>query len=124
MSEAAHLTDRKTAHNPDDLARLFVEFANAGDVDGLVSLYTPDAVVAFPPGQLTTGRDAIRSLYVKMLETAPQFKLGDQLPTVRNGDIALTASRAADEAGARAQVAVRQPDGTWLRALDRPDFRA
>jgi uncharacterized protein (TIGR02246 family) len=118
------LTDRKTAHNPDDLARLFVEFANAGDVDGLVSLYTPDAVVAFPPGQLTTGRDAIRSLYVKMLETAPQFKLGDQLPTVRNGDIALTASRAADEAGARAQVAVRQPDGTWLRALDRPDFRA
>ncbi len=105
------------------MARLFVQFANAGDAGALASLYTHDAVVAFPPGQLTAGRDAIRALYVKMLEAAPQFKLDDQLPTARHGDIALRALGAADEAGARAQVAVRQPDGTWLRVLDEPDFR-
>ena len=38
--------------------------------------------------------------------------------------LALTATRASDQAGARAQVARRQADGTWLRVLDRPDFAA
>jgi hypothetical protein len=37
--------------------------------------------------------------------------------------LALTATRAKDEAVARAQVVRRQADGTWLRILDRPDFR-
>jgi hypothetical protein len=45
------------------------------------------------------------------------------LPTLQRGDIALTATPALDEAGARAQVVRRQTDGTWLRVLDRPDFR-
>ena len=45
------------------------------------------------------------------------------LPTLHLGDLALTATPALDEAGARAQVVRRQPDGTWLRVLDRPDFR-
>ncbi|WP_192809216.1 hypothetical protein [Actinomadura montaniterrae] len=31
---------------PDDLSRLVVERLNAGDVDGLVALYEPDAVLA------------------------------------------------------------------------------
>jgi len=35
----------------------------------------------------------------------------------------LERANAGDEAGARAQVARRQPDGTWKRVLDRPDFR-
>lgn len=114
---------RERAAQPEDLARLFVERANAGDADGLAALYAADAVVAFPPGQVTVGREAIRALYVRMLEGAPRFEPGVPLPTVRQGDLALTASRAADGAGSRAQVARRQPDGTWLRILDRPDFR-
>ncbi|AKT40780.1 uncharacterized protein CMC5_049360 [Chondromyces crocatus] len=31
--------------------------------------------------------------------------------------------RPRDDAGARAQVARRQADGTWLRVLDQPEFR-
>ncbi|MDX6394538.1 MAG: hypothetical protein QOJ73_5601 [Streptosporangiaceae bacterium] len=31
-------------------AQHFLERANAGDVEGLVALYQPDAVLAFPPG--------------------------------------------------------------------------
>ncbi len=52
-------------------------------------------------------------------------RLGSEepLPTLRLGDLALTSTPALDEAGARAQVVRRQPDGTWLRVLDRPDFR-
>ncbi len=55
------------------------------------------------------------------LEAQPGHR---RVPTPIVGDIALTASPARDEAGARAQVACHQPDGTWKRILDRPDFRA
>lgn len=114
---------RERAMRPEDLTRLFVERGNAKDAEGMAALYEPDAVVAFPPGQMTVGRDAIRALYEQMLAASPRFRLETPLPTLHLGDLALTATPALDEAGARAQVVRRQPDGTWLRALDRPDFR-
>ncbi len=114
---------RERAAEPEDLARLFVERANAGDADGLVELYAPDAVLGYPPGQTTVGRDAIRALFGQMLENAPHFQLEEPAPTLRYGDLALTSTRPADDAGARSQVARRQPDGTWLRILDRPEAR-
>ena len=46
----------------------------------------------------------------------------DPLPTLAHRDIALTATIAKDGAGVRAQVIRRQPDGPWLRLLDRPEF--
>src|SRR5262249_36014593 len=48
------------ALHPEDLDRLFLERANAGDVDGVLDLYEPDAVLAFAPGRLAAGRAAIR----------------------------------------------------------------
>ena len=118
------MTDRREkAMQPEDLTRLFVERANARDAEGLAALYEPDAVLAFPPGHVTVGREAIRAIYDQMVAQNPHFELEESLPTVRTGDIALTATRAKDEAGARAQVVRRQPDGSWLRVLDRPDFR-
>jgi ketosteroid isomerase-like protein len=116
-------TERPQALNPEDLTRLFVEFVNVGDAEGLAGLYEPDAIVAFPLGQMTVGRPAIQALYEQMLSAKPHFLVETPLPTLQIGDLALTATLARDEAGARAQVARRQPDGTWLRVLDRPDFR-
>jgi uncharacterized protein (TIGR02246 family) len=114
---------REGARTPEDITRLFVERANAGDAEAMAELYEPGAVMAYPPGKLTVGRDAIRRLFEQMLAARPTFKPEAPLPAVQAGDLALTATRARDEAGARAQVARRQPDGTWLRVLDRPDFR-
>lgn len=54
--------EREQAATPEDLTRLFVERANAGDADGLVALCEPEAVLAFPPGQTSRGHDAIRGL--------------------------------------------------------------
>ena len=54
------MADRETAQTPEDITRLFVERSNASDADGVAALYEPDAVMAFPPGQFTVGRDAIR----------------------------------------------------------------
>ena len=84
------------AAEPEDLARLFVERANAADADGLAALYEPDAVLAFPPGQVTVGREAIRAVLAKMLASAAHFELEDPLPTVRHGDLALTSTRPAE----------------------------
>ena len=110
------------AQQPEDLTRLFVERANDGDAAGIAALYEGEAVMAYPPGELTTGRDAIRMLWEKVLAKAPHFEQEPPLPTLISGDIALTSTPPKDGAGARAQVARRQPDGTWLRLLDQPEF--
>jgi uncharacterized protein (TIGR02246 family) len=120
----ATLKDMTTAKTPEDITRLFVERVNAGDAEGLAALYEPDAVIAFPPGQLTVGHDAILALYEQMVASKPKFSYEEPLTTLINGDLALTATEAQDDAGARAQVVRRQDDGSWLRVLDRPDFTA
>lgn len=109
--------DNEKALVPEDLDRLFVERANAGDVDGVVALYEPDAVLAFPPGQLTVGAEAIRRVYAELLASPPAFS-GVIRPAVRNGDIALTSTTRAGNA--TAEVARRQGDGTWLWMIDQP----
>lgn len=109
------------AAEPEDLARLFVERANARDAEGLAALYEPDAVLAFPPGRTTEGRDAIRAVYEQMVARGLRFELEEALPTVRNGDLALTSTYRRDGNGVRVQLARRQPDGSWLRIIDRPE---
>jgi ketosteroid isomerase-like protein len=110
------------AWQPEDITRLFVERANAGDPEGIAALYEEHAVMAYPPGALTAGRAAIRELWARVLPGASRFAPEEPLPALVSGDIALTATVAKDGAGARAQVARRQPDGSWLRLLDQPEF--
>ena len=107
---------------PEDLTRLFVERANDGDAAGVAELYEEHAVMAYPPGSETLGRDAIRDLWEKVLSHAPHFELEAPLPTLISGGIALTSTVAKDGTGARAQVARRQSDGSWLRLLDQPEL--
>ena len=113
---------RERARRPEDLTRLFVERANDADADGIAALYEEDAVMAYPPGQQTVGREAIRTLWAEILTHAPHFEPEEPLPTLVSGDLALTSTPPKDGSGARAQVVRRQPDGTWLRLLDQPEF--
>ncbi|MET0866027.1 MAG: SgcJ/EcaC family oxidoreductase [Nakamurella sp.] len=117
------MSEREFAKTPEDITRLFVQFSNEQDAEGVASLYEEDAVMAFPPGQFTIGRDAIRTLWGKFLADAPHFEPEKPLPTLISGDLALTSTPPNDDAGARAQVVRRQPDGRWLRVLDQPEFR-
>ncbi|MGX7672948.1 YybH family protein [Plantactinospora sp. DSM 117369] len=107
---------------PEDITRLFVERSNAGDAEGVAALYAEDAVLAYPPGGQTVGRSAIQALWAKVLANRPHFELEESLPTLVSGDLALTSTAPKDGAGARAQVVRRQPDGSWLRVLDQPEF--
>ncbi len=116
------MSDYEKAARPEDLTRLFVERANDKDAAGLAALYEEHAVMAYPPGGQTEGREAIRALWDKALPSMPRFAPEDPLPALVSGDIGLTATVAKDGAGARAQVVRRQPDGSWLRLLDLPEI--
>jgi uncharacterized protein (TIGR02246 family) len=116
------MPEKEKARRPEDLTRLFVERANAKDADGIAALYEQNAVMAYPAGRQTVGRDAIRALWESVLPHAPQFEPETPLPTLISGNIALTATPAKDGSGARAQVVRRQPDGSWLRLLDQPEL--
>ena len=55
------MSEREKAMKPEDITRLFVERANAKDAEGLALLYEEDAVMAFPPGRQTVGRENSRA---------------------------------------------------------------
>jgi ketosteroid isomerase-like protein len=108
---------RKKAMQPEDLDRFFIELANEGDVEGVVALYEPNAVLAFPSGQINVGREKIRQVYQELLAKKPKFE-GEVRP-IRNGEFALTSTRVST--GATVEVARRQPDGSWLWMIDQPN---
>lgn len=117
-------TTREKAGTPEDITNLFVQRLNERDAAGMAELYAPDAVMAYPPGQTTVGRDAIRAVLAEFAAHArlpvPQE---ESLPALRYGDLALTSTPSKDGTGIRVQVAQRQPDGSWLRVIDRPESR-
>jgi ketosteroid isomerase-like protein len=113
--------DGERAYRPEELNRLVLERLNAADVDGLVALYEPDAVLMLPDGRRAEGAEAIRAAYAGLVADRPVFAPGRVLPAVRNGDLALTAVRVAGGA-VTVEVARRQPDGTWRWVIDQPSL--
>jgi len=115
-------TTREKARTPEEITTLFVERLNERDADGMAELYAPDAVMAYPPGQTTRGRDAIRAVLAELAAHASlPVAQEESLPAVRYADLALTSSPSKDGTGVRVQVTQRQPDGSWLRVIDRPE---
>ena len=110
------MNDRQErAAEPEDLARLFVERANAGDADGLAALYEPDAVLAFARSGDRRPRRHPRHLRAADRKGVP-VELEEALPTIRQGDLALTAT----DATARESVSRSRDDsGRKLAARHR-----
>jgi ketosteroid isomerase-like protein len=112
-------TTRTAAAEPNDLSRYWIERANAGDVEGLVALYEPNAVLAFPPGHLATGHAEIRRVYEQLVAAAPPLLPGRQHAALVSDDLAMTTcTQSGGEVSV--EVARRQPDGSWLWAIDEP----
>lgn len=126
--------NRERATQPEDLSRFFLERANAGDVDGVVALYEPGAVLVGSGGQVIRGMQALRQVYTQLFASKPEFA-GETQTAILNGDLALTSTQFSTiTAGpdgkviamksATTEVARRQPDGTWLWIIDQPNVLA
>jgi ketosteroid isomerase-like protein len=111
-------TAREPARDPQDLERLLVARQHAGDVEGMMVLYEPQAVVDCGEGRLLHGKEAIRACFAGVVATGRKFAVGDQRPAVISGDLALTSPRLPDGT-VTAEVARRQADGTWLWVIDK-----
>ena len=111
-------SSREPARDPQDLERLLVARQRAGDIEGMMALYEPDAVVDTSDGQLRRGKDAIRAYFAGVVASGRQWQFGEQQPALIGGDLALTSTRLSDGT-TTAEVARRQADGTWLWVVDR-----
>jgi ketosteroid isomerase-like protein len=110
---------RELAARPEDLSDLFLTRANAGDVEGIVALYEPGAILALPGGGSVSGHQEIRKFYTAVLACRPSFKSRGQRAVLRNGDLALTSTRL-PSGDTTVEVARRQQDGSWLWTIDQP----
>jgi ketosteroid isomerase-like protein len=113
------MTDQEPILDPQELEPLLIARANAGDVDGMVALFEPDAVLAIGGGKVARGTAEIRQFYSKLLASGFVFHAGQQYPAILSGDLALTSSRYPNGTFS-SEIARRQADGTWLWAVDCP----
>ena len=109
---------REPVRDPQDLERLLVSRERAGDVEGMMALYEPHAVVDCGEARVLQGKEAIRAYFAGVVATGRKFAFGGQRPAVISGDLALTSTRLPD-GSVTAEVARRQGDGTWLWVIDR-----
>ena len=107
----------KSAKNPNDLEKYFVERANRGDVEGLVALYEADAIIAYKENEIEKGRKQIQEFFKRFLANHPQFDPSVQAEALCSGELALTSSRTGN-GDITAEIARRQPDGSWLWVVD------
>ena len=109
--------DREPARDPQDLERLLVTRQWSGDIEGMLALFEPAAVIHTDDGRVVIGHEAMRGYYRELAAAGRIFSMGEQQPAVVNGDLALTSTRSPD-GSVTAEVARRQPDGTWLWVID------
>jgi uncharacterized protein (TIGR02246 family) len=111
-----------------DAPGLFERLFNDGDLEGLASLYEPDAVLVHEPGQQAVGKAAIRDAFAELLRGNPSLTV-NRRSAQQSGDLFLatydwTITGTGPEGdvlnmgGRGAIVLRRQPDGTWLVVLD------
>ena len=113
----SHEERRDPARDPQQLERLLVSRQRSGDVEGMVALYEPDAVIECGDRQVQ-GTLAIHEFYSELVAAGHKFELGEQRPAMTSGDLALTSTRLPG-GDVTAEVARLQSDGTWLWVIDR-----
>ena len=124
-------TTRDKATSPAHLMELFAARAAAGDLDGLIELYEPDAVFQPELGAKVEGHDELRASLPEFLAIQPEISYTREPDVLIVGDTALVTNfwemtgTAPDgstvrEGGISADVCRRRSDGSWGVLIDQP----
>jgi uncharacterized protein (TIGR02246 family) len=116
---------------PFEAHALYEKVFNAGDMEGLMALYEPDAILIPQPGaEPVKGTQTIRTALEGVLALKGTLQLQTK-HVVQHGDIALLRGawrlkgtapdgRPVEMAHGSAEVIRRQPDGSWRYIIDHP----
>jgi uncharacterized protein (TIGR02246 family) len=102
----------------------------AGDLEGALALYEPDATFAPQPGEQVSGLDAIRPALERFIALKPAMT-GSIEKVLEADDVALVVNRwtltgsgpdgaPIELAGVSSDVMRRQQDGSWRILVDDP----
>lgn len=99
---------------------------DARDLDAAMALYEPTAVFVQRSGEAVHGVEAIRPLQAAFLALDPTFTHeivgvveGDGVAIVKT-DWHMRLPDGGEQSGRSADIVRRQPDGSWLLAIDDP----
>jgi uncharacterized protein (TIGR02246 family) len=118
------------AHEPAEIHALFERAFNQRDVQGLVALYEPNAVLVLN-GHDVKGRDNIREAFENLLPRRGRMTLATRAVVESEGLAVLHGGWSVEPAagmegeiatrGLSTEVVRKQPDGTWLFVIDSPN---
>jgi uncharacterized protein (TIGR02246 family) len=102
----------------------------AGDMDGILATYEPNAVLVGQPGMPAMGTPALREAFKQFLALNPKITIVSQ-DVIQAGDIALHSytwkmsgkapdGKPVEQSGFSVVVLRKQPDGHWLMVIDNP----
>lgn len=119
----------KFAEKPSDIATCVAGYLQAGDLEGVVSMFHPGCQIHFPPEATPSlGLDGARAVFKDFVPMRPVLK-STVTSEVINGDIALLqADWAFEDAdgntiakGQSTEVAVKLASGGWGYFIDCPN---
>ena len=119
-----------SAHSPIEIHPLFQNAFNVGDVEALISLYEPDAILMVD-GKEVRGRENIRAAFHSMLSAGLQMSLTTRAIiesheglAILHGEWSVRRTMATDRQpstrGLSTELVRKQPDGTWMFIIDNP----
>jgi ketosteroid isomerase-like protein len=129
LVQAARAAAKKVqASRPEDVHASFKAFFEAGDLDGLSSLFEPTAVLkTSPDAPAVRGLDAIRDVLKSYLAPGVVMETYES-EVLQAGDLAFVRTKwrmtgTVSMEGTSQEVMRRQADGRWLYVIDMPQVR-
>ena len=113
------------ANSPEEICGLFKKYMADGDLDSLLTIYDPEAVILDQSGEAKEGRAGVREQLGPFAAARATFDYKIR-QVIRSGDIALmhtdwnVSTPEHNMAVYAIEVAHRQPDGTWRWLIGDP----
>ena len=112
------------AKSPEEICRLFQQYMAEGDIDSVLSVYDPEAVLLNQSRELKKGSEALRQELAPFAAAKATFDFNIK-QIIQSGDIALmhtewNVSSPQPMSVYAIEVARRQADGTWRWLIGDP----